>query len=579
MEEKITVINAVHDDTPFSYDGADNRERTVAAYCRVSTDDEEQMNSYDNQIKEWKDRINKNPKYTLYKVYGDGGITGTSDKQRPQFQKMIRDAEKGKFDLILCKSISRFARNTVLTLSTIKQLKELNVEVYFDNEHMSTFDPKNEFMFTIMSSMAQEESRHISENVRWTVKLKMAKGEAFGNGPYGYKISKLGGKRHMVLDPEKAPIMKQIFDWFDHGYGMSTVIELLHEKGIPSPKGYKWWKQDTLVRQLKNPAYKGLLVLQKTYTVDYIGHVRAENMGQRKQYIVENAHTPIVSKEVWERVNDAIRAHYYEKAGDDVQDVMRYAFRGPLAGLIICGICSKTYKRRHWYDESYKQPRITYQCNGYIKKTECGRCKSQSISENVLFAAIADMLNNLYATRDRAVNYLKEAFLKRYHLQPLDGEIKNVEALIEKTKERIKQVRIKQIMDEGNKDISALEAEESMLIENYQKLEQTYLELKESQSIKTIKNNAFSKILDVFAGKAVTYEDMIDFPIPAIVEHIKVLDKHKIIIFVNATNDYNRIESRNLIPDANTEGSIFVNTVKIKNPVKEDRLTYYVKTI
>ena len=578
MAGKITVINPVHDDSPLTLDGVDNRHRIVAAYCRVSTDEDEQLNSYDNQINEWTSRIQNNPNYTLFKVYGDGGITGTSAKQRPQFQKMLSDAEKGKFDLILCKSISRFARNTVLTLSTIKKLKEQNVEIYFDNEHMSTFDPKNEFMFTIMSSMAQEESRHISENVRWTIRIKMENGEAFGNGPYGYKISKQG-KRHFVLDGEKAEIMKQIFDWFDNGYGLSSIIEMLRERKIPSPKGRKRWHEDTLIRQLKNPAYKGTLVLQKTYTVDYIGHVKANNLGQRRQYIIEDAHKPIVSKEQWERVNNAIKGHYLENAGEDVQDVMKYKNKGPLSGLIICGLCNKTYKRRHMYDKSYKEPRIAYQCNGYIDKSECGRCQSKGISENVLFAAIANMLNNIYASKEKYFEFLKEAFLKRYHLQPLEAEIKKISDLKEKTKKRIKEVRIQQIEDEGKKDISALQIEEETLVDNYQKLETLYQELKCSKSITEIKNKAFSKILKVFEGQNVTYQDMADFPIHAIVEYIKVIDKHNIIIFLNGTGNYNHVEAREMIPSENESKSIFDATVRIKNPRKTDMMHYYVKII
>ena len=145
-----------------------NSIRRVGAYCRVSTDSDEQMNSYDQQVEEWTKRILENPTYKLVKIYADAGISGTSSKGRDGFNEMIRDAKNGRIDLILCKSISRFARNTVLTIQTIRDLKSWGVEVYFDNEHMSTFDPKNEFMFSIMSSMAQEESRHISENVKWT---------------------------------------------------------------------------------------------------------------------------------------------------------------------------------------------------------------------------------------------------------------------------------------------------------------------------------------------------------------------------------------------------------------------------
>ena len=211
MESRMQIIEPTIDESPYSSEQKSTRKRIVAAYCRVSTPEEEQMNSYENQMEEFAEQIKQNPNYTLYKVYGDGGITGTSAEKRKQFLKMIRDAENGKFDLILCKSISRFARNTILTLSTIEKLKNIGVEVFFDKEKMSTFDPKNDFMFTIMSSMAQEESRQISGNVLWAFRILMEKGNAFG-APFGYKMRKINGKRKLVIAEEKAKIVKLIFD-------------------------------------------------------------------------------------------------------------------------------------------------------------------------------------------------------------------------------------------------------------------------------------------------------------------------------------------------------------------------------
>lgn len=180
--------------------------KRTAAYCRVSTDSEEQSTSFDNQVEEWTKRILENPQYQLVKIYSDEGISGTSAKNRDGFNQMIEDAKAGKIDLILCKSISRFARNTVLTIQTIRELKAIGVEVYFDNERMSTFDEKTEFMLSIISSMAQEESRHISENVKWTFQKMMKEGKAIITTSRFLGYTK-GENDTLVIVPEEAEIV------------------------------------------------------------------------------------------------------------------------------------------------------------------------------------------------------------------------------------------------------------------------------------------------------------------------------------------------------------------------------------
>lgn len=219
--------------------------RNVGAYCRVSTDSDEQLNSYDQQVEEWTKRILDNPSYRLVKIYADAGISGTSIKGRDGFKEMLDDARRGKLDLILVKSISRFARNTVLTISTIRELKELGVEVYFDNEHMSTFDPKNEFMFSIMSSMAQEESRHISENVKWTFQKMMKEGKPFVNCTrfLGYKKDEQG---NLVIVPEEAEIVKYIFELYDQGYGPAAIEKKLEARHYKTAAGKPYWYASTI---------------------------------------------------------------------------------------------------------------------------------------------------------------------------------------------------------------------------------------------------------------------------------------------------------------------------------------------
>ena len=257
--------------------------KRTAAYCRVSTDSEEQSTSFDNQVEEWTKRILENPQYQLVKIYSDEGISGTSAKNRDGFNQMIEDAKAGKIDLILCKSISRFARNTVLTIQTIRELKAIGVEVYFDNERMSTFDEKTEFMLSIISSMAQEESRHISENVKWTFQKMMKEGKAIITTSRFLGYTK-GENDTLVIVPEEAEIVKLIYTMYDQGCGIYEIRRELIKRGYKTITGNTYWHLSTLQSILRNEKYKGDLLLQKTFTVDYLTHKAIKNQGQVPSY-------------------------------------------------------------------------------------------------------------------------------------------------------------------------------------------------------------------------------------------------------------------------------------------------------
>ena len=577
METKKTVINALIESEPFSFENDGKRKRTVAAYCRVSTDEDEQKNSYENQVKEWTERIRQKQNYTLYKVYGDEGVTGTDTAQRTGFQDMINDAEHGRFDLIMCKSISRFGRNTVITLSTIRHLKEIGVEVYFDNERMSTFDPKNEFMFTIMSSMAQEESRHISENVKWTFKRLMEKGNAFGPGPYGYKLG-IGenGVKQLQIVPEEAEVVRNIFNWYDSGFGIAEIARKLDEMGVPTKMKKPKWNDSVIGEMLKNDVYKGTLTLQKTYTVDYIGHRRVDNRGQKRTFVFKHAHEPIIDEKQWERVNNAMKDHFFKASGGNIHNLVKYASRCPLSGLIICGKCGRVFKRRQWSGRGYKVPKIMYQCSGYVRNIGEERCKSTGISEDIIYYAVADMLNNLYAKRNPELKYLKEAFIEKYHLSPVNHELEEATELMEAARKRLKEVSIKKAIDEEHYDSLVIE-EERMLL-NFQKLEKKVKTLKSQKAALQIKNKALSPVLNVIKGKKVTADDMKTFPIKSVIEWIRVIDKTNVVFLIDVNRKLSSIKIKNKAATLSKRGAIFQNTVTIKNNTRTTTLTYYVRT-
>lgn len=392
-QSKMTVIAA---DPKLNIDYAErdkNMYKRVAAYCRVSTENDEQINSYDQQVQEWNNRLTSNPNYTLIKIYTDKGISGTSDKNRTGFQEMMADAKAGKLAMIFTKSISRFARNTVLTLESIKKLKEWHVEVWFDNENMSSWDPKSEAMFAIMSTMAQEESRHISENVRWTFQKKMKEGYDFTCAGRFLGYDRDPETKKLVINEEEAKAVRLVFDMYTAGYGPSQIARECEKRGYKTGGGKTKWQQSTIQGILRNEKYKGDLLLQKTVTINYLDHKRIDNKGQAKKYYIENDHEPIVSREQWDLAQKIIAKRRDLCIGPN-KDVSKYNARHAMSARIICVHCGNGFTRRQWVNGS-EGLRFLYQCSNYIHAEPGHRCQAKPVSENVLMTAACEIINKM----------------------------------------------------------------------------------------------------------------------------------------------------------------------------------------
>ena len=290
------------------------KKRRVAGYARVSTDHDEQFTSYEAQIDYYTNYINSRDDWEFVSVYTDEGISGTGIKKRIGFQTMIDDALAGKIDLIVTKSVSRFARNTVDSLTTIRKLKENGIECYFEKENIWTFDGKGELLITIMSSLAQEESRSISENCTWGQRKRFSDGKVsvaysrflgYDKGPDG----------RMVINPAEAETVKKIFRLFLEGmtpYGISRILE---SDGDLSPSHKPKWNATTVKRILSNEKYKGDALLQKTYTVDYLTKKTKINEGEIPQYYVEGDHEAIIDPAVFDRVQIELERRSSERTG------------------------------------------------------------------------------------------------------------------------------------------------------------------------------------------------------------------------------------------------------------------------
>ena len=275
--------------------------RRVAAYARVSTDSDEQYSSYEAQVGYYTNFIKGKPNWEFVKVYADEGISATNTKHRDGFNEMVKDALAGKIDLIITKSVSRLARNTVDSLVTVRELKAHNVEVFFEKENIYTFDGKGELLITIMSSLAQEESRSISENVTWGHRKRFADGKLIMpfSSFLGYERGDDGQPK--VVEKE-ARIVRKIYRMFLEGKTPTYIARYLTEQNIPTPRDKDIWRSTTVESILKNEKYKGAALLQKTFTTDFLTKKKKQNEGEIPQYYVEDSHPAIVSKEVYSLV-------------------------------------------------------------------------------------------------------------------------------------------------------------------------------------------------------------------------------------------------------------------------------------
>ena len=312
--------------------------KKVAAYCRVSTDNEDQANSFESQQRYFRQYIERNPDWELYEIFADEGISGTNTKKRKEFNRMIACAKNGDFDLIITKEISRFARNTLDSIFYTRDLKKHGVGVIFMNDGINTMDGDAELRLAIMSSIAQEESRKTSERVKWGQKRQMEQGVVFGRSMLGYDVK--DGK--MTINEEGAKIVRLIFHKFvDEGKGTHVIARELREEGI-KPMRVKEWQNTVILRVIRNEKYCGDLVQKKTYTPDFLSHEKKYNRGQEEFVIIKDHHEPIISRELFDKANRILDEKSLSQEGK-----AKHSNRYPFSGKIKCGRCGASYVARY----------------------------------------------------------------------------------------------------------------------------------------------------------------------------------------------------------------------------------------
>lgn len=375
----------------------------VAAYCRVSTDSDEQASSYEVQVEHYTQFIQKNPEWELAGIFADDGISGCNTKKRSEFNRMIEDCMAGKIDMIITKSISRFARNTLDCLKYIRELKEKNIPVFFEKENINTMDSKGEVLLTIMASLAQQESQSLSQNIKLGLQYRYQNGEVQVNHNrfLGYTKDEEG---HLIIEPTEAEVVKRIFREYLEGGSLLQIARGLEADGILTAAGKAKWRPTTLQKILRNEKYIGDALLQKTYTVDFLNKKRVQNNGIVPQYYVENSHEPIIPRDLYMQVQEEMvrRANLHSGAK---RKKRVYSSKYALSSIVYCPKCGDIYRRIAWNNRGKHS--TVWRCCTRVEHGP-GKCNAPTIQESDLQAAVVKAINRALGNRDSMMTALQE---------------------------------------------------------------------------------------------------------------------------------------------------------------------------
>ena len=367
----------------------------VAAYCRVSTDSDEQATSYDAQIEHYTAYINGHPDWELAGIYADDGISGTNTKKREEFNRMIEECMAGNIDMVITKSISRFARNTLDCLKYIRQLKDKNIPVFFEKENINSMDSKGEVMLTIMASLAQQESQSLSQNVKLGLQYRYQQGEIQINCARFLGYTKDENK-HLVIVPEEAEIVKRIYREYLEGASMLKIARGLEADGILNGAGKVRWHTSNVNQILRNEKYIGDALLQKTYTVDFLTKKRVKNNGLVPQYYVENSHEAIIPREIFMQVQEELirrRIVHTSPNGKNRTFSSNHCF----AQMIICGNCGEVFRRVHWNNRGKKS--VVWRCVSRLENTGLF-CDARTVPESQIEQVLVTAINQALCDKD-----------------------------------------------------------------------------------------------------------------------------------------------------------------------------------
>jgi len=498
----------------------------VAAYCRVSTDQEEQQSSYQAQIEYYTNKIESNSEWTLAGIFADEGISGTSAKKRIEFIKLMQLCRKGKVDMVLTKSISRFSRNTLDCLAYIRMLKERHIPIIFEKEGINTMQMASEMTISLLSSFAQAESESLSKNVTWGIR------QSFRNGNVSFQYSRfLGyekgedGKPKII--PEEAEIVKRIFRSYLAGYSVQKIKAELENECILSPTGKKVWSPEVIRYMLKNEKYTGDALLQKTYVTDFLTKKSRKNNGDIPQYYVTGNHEAIISKDIFSCIQEemARRSSKRRVPGKNAKtENGKYSSKYALSEILICGNCGTQYRRVTWARDGSKK--VVWRC---INRLEYGKryCKDYStIEEYRLQDAITRAFGLLTKDRDELIATLKSGL--QLALNGTDEKIDTFS--IERRIKELNSVMFDFVQVSAKSDGGAdyFDEQFKQISDEIKKLQETLRNHGQKQN--SVQNSRLTEILEHLESADFNFTEYDDLLVKQLIENIKILSTDKLLI-------------------------------------------------
>ena len=533
--------------------------KRVAAYCRVSTENEDQLNSYKSQVAYYTELINNNSEWCMIDIYADEGITGTQVSKRENFQRMISDCMNNEIDMIITKSISRFARNTLDTLKYVRMLKEKNIAIYFEDEKINTLTMDGELLLVVLSSVAQQEVENISANVKKGLKMKMRRGELVGfQGCLGYDYNK--EDKSLTINEKEAEIVKYIFNRYIEGAGGSIIGQELERLGYKTKYGSTSWSNTTVLGIIKNEKYIGDVLLGKTFTVDPISKRRLDNFGEEEKYYIKNNHEPIISREIFEKAHEILnrRSKNRGKYEEGITKREKYSRKYAFSCMIECGFCGGTLTRRNWHSGS-EYSKVIWQCGVATKKGKKYCTDSKGIPEIVIENAFVESYRLLCDEKKDLLAELLNRVNDTLEISEVNNKIKKIERElvdIEKKINKLVDMKLEDLINKETYEVKYIElinnqeklmADKnnlSMVSKNEKNMKQQLKELK-----KTLEEN---KVLDKFDRKV--FESVIEKVIIGERDNDGIIDPTKITFIYKAGFKNNLSSDEFKIPRKNARG-------------------------
>lgn len=507
------------------------RKKRVAAYCRVSTDLEEQESSFAFQVEYYTKKILAHPDWEMVGIFADEGISGTQTKKRAEFMKLMKLCDDGKVDMILVKSVSRFARNTLDSLNHVRRLKQMGIAVIFEEENINSLEVKNELILTLYSSFAQAESESISGNITWAIRNGYKEGKVrrgcsnilgYTNGPDG---------AWLVVE-EEARIIKLMDMAFLSGMSMGQIKNMLEQYGIKSPKGNECWYPGTIMRMLKSEVYLGDVLLQKTFTTDVLTHKIKKNEGELPQYYIKDHHEAIRSREIGYLIRAEFARRNSTKSMDTTKGIKRgkYSAQYALTEKLVCGECGTPYRRVTWTMRNGEK-KIVWRCISRLKDGKKYCKHSPTIEENALHEALTRVMNQYIDDKDELRWLLKESINEATKNMPVDDE-NEIEKRIETLEQSV--LNLAELLSMSTVELDHFDAKIKEIEEELTELYGQKQNLKKIGQLNMTFENVDEELLDFIDNMEMDLNKYNDILVRKIVQRVTVLQQDKIeVTFVD----------------------------------------------